>query len=153
LGTILAEFRLMNALGDYTATRDERYIRPTVEEPIFSDFEDPDYAAFFREAVRWIEAFEAGTLPPSEAAARIFCLADRYDFPALINSEGLRRAGWLKPGQSMSESNINLVRRSFRWALTSPHTRDLFGRFETLCRWCNHLPDPHLVDLSQAVQQ
>ncbi|HEV3279280.1 MAG TPA: tryptophan 7-halogenase [Terriglobia bacterium] len=153
LGTILAEFRLMNALGDYTETRDDRHIRPTVQEPVFSDFEDPDYAAFFREAVRWIEAFEAGTLPASEAAGHIFCLADQYEFPALINSEAMRRAGWLKPGQRMSESNINLVRRSFRWALTSPHTRDLFGRFETLCRWCNHRPDPHLADLSQLVQQ
>jgi FADH2 O2-dependent halogenase len=153
MGTILAEFRLMNALSDYTATQDERDVRPTVEEPVFSDFEDPDYAAFFRLAVQWIEDFEAGRLPAPEAAARIFELADQYEFPALLNSEALRRAGWLKPGQSMNETSIKLVRRGFRWALTSPHTRDLFGRFETLFRWCNHLPDPHLAHLTQATLQ
>jgi hypothetical protein len=35
----------------------------------------------------------------------------------------------------MSDSNFDLVRRSYRGAITNPDTHDLFGRFETLCRW------------------
>jgi len=144
LGTILAEFRLMNALNDYTKTRDERYLRSNIADPIFSDFEDPDYSAFFKQSVIWIEAFEAGSLSAADTAKRIFDHTGDFEFPVNITREAFERANWLKPGQRMSDSNVRLVRRSYRWALTNPNTRDLFGRFETLCRWAQHRPDPHL---------
>src|SRR5579863_2307662 len=146
LGTILAEFRLMNALNDYSRTRDEQYLKSEAKDPIFSDFEDPDYAVFFKQAVAWMEAFEAGSLSAQETAKRIFDYTGEFEFPVNITREAFERAGWLKPGQRMSEGNVKLVRRSYRWALTNPNTRDLFGRFETLCRWAQHQPDPHLVN-------
>jgi tetracycline 7-halogenase / FADH2 O2-dependent halogenase len=145
LGTILAEFRLMNALNDYTSSRDERCLKSEAKDPIFSDFEDPDYAVFFKQAVEWIEAFESGSLSAQETAKRIFDYTGEFEFPVNITREAFERAGWLKPGQRMSEGNVKLVRRSYRWALTNPNTRDLFGRFETLCRWAQHQPDPHLA--------
>ena len=54
------------------------------------------------------------------------------------------------PGQPMRASNVELVRRSYRWAMTNPDTHDLFGRFETLCRWAQRQPDPHVVKIPQA---
>jgi FADH2 O2-dependent halogenase len=153
LGTILAEFRLMNALNDYTRTRDEKCLASEAKDPIFSDFEDPDYGPFFRQSVEWIEAFEAGNLSAQETSKRIFDHTGDFEFPVNITREAFERAGWLKPGQRMSDGNVQLVRRSYRWALTNPYTRDLFGRFETLCRWAQHRPDPHLVKAVPEQQQ
>jgi tetracycline 7-halogenase / FADH2 O2-dependent halogenase len=150
LGTILAEFRLMNALNEYTKTRDENCLKPVAKEPIFSDFEDPDYAAFFRQAVEWIEAFEAGRLSARETEKKIFAHTEDYEFPVNITREAFERAGWLKPGQPMRDSNVGLVRRSYRWAMTNPDTHDLFGRFETLCRWAQQQSDPHVVKIPRA---
>jgi len=154
LGTILAEFRLMNALSEYTKTRDEQQLKPVAREPIFSDFEDPDYAAFFKQAVEWIEAFEAGRLSASETEKKIFGHTEDYEFPVTIGREAFQRAGWLKPGQQMRDNNFDLVRRSYRWAITNPDTHDLFGRFETLCRWATHRSDPLVTGVPQvAVEQ
>jgi hypothetical protein len=152
-GHILAEFRLMNALNDYTRTRDEKCLASEAKDPIFSDFEDPDYGPFFRQSVEWIEAFEAGNLSAQETSKRIFDHTGDFEFPVNITREAFERAGWLKPGQRMSDGNVQLVRRSYRWALTNPYTRDLFGRFETLCRWAQHRPDPHLVKAVAEQQQ
>lgn len=148
LGTILAEFRLMNALNEFTKTRDEKYLRSDIDHPIFSDYEDPDYATFFKQAVEWIEAYERKELSAAEASRRLFGHMEDFKFPVNITREAFQRAGWLKPGQNMSNNNVELVRRSYRWAITHPDTRDLFGRFETLCRWAQHQPDPHLAKAS-----
>jgi hypothetical protein len=75
----------------------------------------------------------------------------------MITREAFERAGWLKPGQNMTDANVELVRSTYRWAMTHPQTRDLFGRFETLCRWAQHQPDPHIakpaMPRSQATMQ
>ena len=152
LGTILAEFRLMNALNEYTQTRDEKYLRSEIDNPIFSDYEDPDYGIFFQQAVEWMEAYERGELGAAATSQRIFDHMEGFKFPVNITREAFQRAGWLKPGQNMSNNNVELVRRSYRWAMTNPNTRDLFGRFETLCRWAQRQPDPHLARSSTSQQ-
>jgi FADH2 O2-dependent halogenase len=157
LGTILAEFRLMNALNEYTKTRDEKYLKSQVKDPIFSDYEDPDYGEFFMNAVEWIEAYERRELSAAETSKRIFDHMAQFQFPVMITREAFERAGWLKPGQNMTDANVELVRSTYRWAMTHPQTRDLFGRFETLCRWAQHQPDPHIakpaMPRSQATMQ
>jgi FADH2 O2-dependent halogenase len=145
LGTVITEFRVMNALDDYTRTRDEKYLLGEASNPVFSNFEDPDYAPFFAAAVELIEAFEAGRLPASEAAKHIFDSANRYPFPVVIRRNAMCRAGWLKEGDYLTERDVEFTRKGFRWALTNPNTRDLFGNSETFFRWCAHRPDPHLV--------
>lgn len=145
LGTVITEFRVMNALGDYTTTRDEKYFHGETKRPVFSTHEDPDYAAFFRAAVEVIEAFEQQRVSAPDASKMIFNLADGYEFPVVIRRDAMIRAGWLKEGDQVSERDVEFTRRGFRWALTNPNTRDLFGSSETFFRWCARRPDPHLV--------
>ncbi len=145
LGTILTEFRIMNALTDYTRTRDERYLQAGATNPIFSNFEDPSYRDFFTQAVAVIEGYDAGRWPAAEAAQRIFDLTQAYPFPVLIREDSMHRAGWLKEGEVISPRNIEFARRGYRWAITNPHTRDLFGTSETFFRWRAQQADPHLL--------
>jgi len=56
LGTVNTEFRAMNALADFTATGDQKSLRGEALDPVFSDFEDPDYHSFFDRVVPMIEA-------------------------------------------------------------------------------------------------
>jgi FADH2 O2-dependent halogenase len=55
------------------------------------------------------------------------------------------RAGWIKEEDYVTERDVDYARRGFRWALTNPNTRDLFGSSATFFRWCAHRPDPHLA--------
>jgi len=145
LGTLITEFRAMNALADYTSTHDEQYISGGTQNPAFSNFEDPDYAAFFAGATELIEAFEAQKLSAPETAQRIFDLANHYPFPVVIRRDAMIRAGWIKGGDHLTDRDVDYARRGFRWALTDPRTRDLFGSSATFFRWCAHRPDPHLA--------
>lgn len=145
LGTLITEFRAMNALADYAGSRDEQYISGGTQNPAFSNFEDPDYAEFFAGATEVIESFEAQGLSAPEASRRIFELADRYPFPVVIRRDAMIRAGWIKESDYVTERDVGYARRGFRWALTHPHTRDLFGSSATFFRWCAHQPDPHLA--------
>lgn len=144
LGTILTEFRIMNALTDYTATRDERHLQGEAANPIFSNFEDPDYRAFFTRAVEVIESYDAGRLCAPDAAQHIFDLTQAYAFPVLIRHDAMHRAGWLRPGEEISPRNIQFARQGYRWAITNPQTRDLFGTAETFFRWRARQADPHV---------
>jgi len=145
LGTLITEFRAMNALADYTRTHDEQYISGGTQNPAFSNFEDPDYAAFFAAATELIEAFEAQKLSATETCKHIFDLANHYPFPVVIRRDAMLRAGWIKEGDYVTERDVDFARRGFRWALTHPDTRDLFGSSATFFRWCAHRPDPHLA--------
>jgi len=145
LGTVQTEFRLMNALAEYTASGDERHLLGEASDPIFSTFEDPDYGAFFADAVPLIEAFEAGTISATETSARIFEMTGQYEFPILLRSGSLAHAGWLKKGERISDRDVAFAREGFRWALSSPQTRDLCATIGNLFRWRAHSPDPHLV--------
>jgi tetracycline 7-halogenase / FADH2 O2-dependent halogenase len=145
VGTFLAEFRLMNGLGDYTTTRDQGCLAGDTRNPVFSEFEDPDYAAFFNRSAELAEAFEAGRISASEAATRIFDMTNEYEFPVMIRRDALVRAGWIKEADYMSERDLKYVRSGFRWALTTPKTRDVVSSSETFFRWCARRPDPHLV--------
>jgi tetracycline 7-halogenase / FADH2 O2-dependent halogenase len=145
LGTFLAEFHLMNGMSDYSRTGDPAYLNGTVRNPIFCSFEDPDYAAFFSYAVEAVEAFEAGRMSAADAAKRIFDLTDDYAFAVPIRKDALVRARWIKEEDQLSERDLGFVRRGFRWALTTPLTRDLVSSSENFFRWCAHRPDPHLV--------
>ncbi len=144
LGTFLAEFHLMNGMSDYTRTGDPAYLKGATKNPIFCDFEDPDYATFFRYSVEVVEAVEAGRLGAKDAAKRIFDLADSYAFPVPIRKDSLVRARWMKEEDQLTERDLGFVRRGFRWALTTPLTRDLVSSSATFFRWCAHRPDPHL---------
>ena len=62
-----------------------------------------------------------------------------------MHSSGAR---WVKEEDELSESGLGRVRRGFRWALTTPHTRDLVNSSQTFFRWCAHQPDPHLLALN-----
>src|SRR6266513_1109986 len=78
LGTFLAEFQLMNGMSDYTRTGDPSYLTGKTQNPVFCDFEDPDYAAFFKDSVEAVEAYEAGRMSSQAAAKRIFEMANEY---------------------------------------------------------------------------
>jgi FADH2 O2-dependent halogenase len=145
LGTFLAEFHLMNGMSDYSRTGDTSHLKGPIKNPIFCEFEDPDYKQFFLAAVEIVEAVEAGRLGAKEAASRIFDLAGSYAFQVPIRKDALVRARWVKEEDELSESGIGRVRRGFRWALTSPQTRDLVNSSQTFFRWCSHQPDPHLL--------
>ena len=148
LGTFLAEFHLMNGMSDYTRTGDPSYLIGKTQNPVFCDFEDPDYADFFRNSVEAAEAYEAGRLTSGDAAKRIFEMANEYAFPVPIRKDALVRAHWMKEEDQLTERDLGFVRRGFRWALTTPLTRDLVSSSATFFRWCAHRPDPHLgVDL------
>ncbi len=144
LGTFLAEFHLMNGMSDYTRTGDEAHLTGATNNPIFSSFEDPDYAAFFDYSVKAAEAVEAGTLGAEDAAQRIFDSADSYPFAVPLRRDSLVRAHWIKEGDKLSDRDLRFVRNGFRWALTTPLTRDLVSSSENFFRWCAHRPDPHL---------
>jgi tetracycline 7-halogenase / FADH2 O2-dependent halogenase len=150
IGTFLAEFRLMNALSDYSGNRVEKCLAGDTQNPVFSNFEDPDYAAFFARSVELVESVEAGLVSSSEAAKRIFDMTDEYEFPVLIRRDALIRAGWIKEGDYLIERDLKFVRSGFRWALTTPHTRDVVSSSQTFFRWCAHRPDPHLVEAAPA---
>jgi tetracycline 7-halogenase / FADH2 O2-dependent halogenase len=145
LGTFLAEFRLMNGISEYTDTRDDRCLHGGTANPVFSDFEDPDYGAFFARSVELVEAFETGRISASEATKRIFDMTSEYEFPVMIRRDGLIRAGWIKDQDYLTERDLKFVRGGLRWALTTPDTRDVVSSSQTFFRWCAHRPDPHLV--------
>jgi hypothetical protein len=135
----------MNGMSDFSRTGDPSYLNGTVKNPIFCTFEDPDYAAFFRDAVETVEAYEAGRLSAAEAAKRIFESTDDYEFAVPIRKDALVRARWVKEEDQLTERDLGFVRRGFRWALTTPLTRDVVSSSATFFRWCAHRPDPHLV--------
>ncbi len=153
LGTFLAEFHLMNGMSDYTRTGDLSHLKGPVKKPIFCEFEDPDYKEFFQAAVELVEAVEAGTLGAKKAADRIFESADRYAFPVPLRKDSLVRARWVKEEAEMTERGLGRVRRGFRWALTSPQTRDLVNSSQTFFRWCAHQPDPHLLSTNGSAKE
>ncbi|MEW5985065.1 MAG: tryptophan 7-halogenase [Chloroflexota bacterium] len=150
LGTILTEYRLMNALADYTTTRDPACLQGEANNPVFSEFEDPDYAVFFNRAAALMESFEAGwerspdQARAGETAEQIFALTGEYEFPVPLRREAMRRAGWLAEDKDISDRNIEAARRGYRWALTNPTSRDLFGNVHAFYRWRSQEPDPHL---------
>ncbi len=150
LGTFLAEFHLMNGMSDYTRTGDASHLKGATKNPVFCEFEDPDYKDFFKASVETVEAVEAGTLAPKEAAKRIFDLANGYAFPIPLRKDSLIRARWVREEDEMTERGLGRVRRGFRWALTSPMTRDLVNSSQTFFRWCAHQPDPHLMPANGA---
>lgn len=145
LGTFLAEFRLMNGLSDYTSNHEEKCLLGDTPNPVFSSFEDPDYAAFFARSAEQVEAFEAGRTSSSQAAKEIFDMATEYEFPVMIRRDALVRAGWIKEADHLTEKDLRFVRSGFRWALATPKTRDVVSSSETFFRWCARRPDPHLV--------
>jgi hypothetical protein len=95
-----------------------------------------------------VEAVEAGTLDAKDAASRIFKLADSYTFEVPIRKDALVRARWVREEDQLTERGLGRVRRGFRWALTTPLTRDLVNSSQTFFRWCAHQPDPHLPALN-----
>lgn len=150
LGTFLAEFHLMNGMSDYSRTGDASYLNGTVKNPVFCTFDDPDYAAFFSYSVEAVEAFEAGRMSAADATKRIFDLTDDYPFAVPIRKDALVRARWVKEEDQLSERDLGFVRRGFRWALTTPMTRDLVSSSENFFRWCAHRPDPHLTEVARS---
>jgi hypothetical protein len=134
----------MNGMSDYTRTSDPSYLIGKTQNPVFCDFEDPDYADFFRDSVEAAEAYEAGRLTSGDAAKRIFKMANEYAFPVPIRKDALVRAHWMKEEDQLTERELGFVGRGFRWALTTPLTRDLVSSSATFFRWCAHRPDPHL---------
>jgi len=143
-GTIPLEFRLMNSLADYTATRHDRYLSGGVADPLFSDFEDPDYAAFFGRAERILGGVGRGGLSATAAAMELFDLSKKYEFRLPMRRDAMERAGWLAGEDAMSERSTEFARSGYRWALSNPGTHDLFGSVETFYRWRARRSDPAL---------
>ncbi len=152
IGSFLAEYNLMKALSDYTATRDLDCLKGEVEDPLFSNFENADYAEFFTKSEHEVEAFERGEVSSTDAAKRIFGFMNEYEFLMPIHVEAMRRAGWVTPERGISERNLESLRQGYRWALANPTSRDLFGTITTFYRWRDRLPDPHLANSQVAVQ-
>ena len=126
----------MNGMSDYTRTGDASYLVGKTKNSIFCDFEDPDYAAFFKDSVEAVEAFEGGRMNSADAAKRIFDMANQYEFAVPIRKDALVRAHWMKEEDQLTERDLGFVRRGFRWALTTPLTRDVVSSSETFFRWC-----------------
>jgi len=135
----------MNALADYTATKDAAYLKGETISPIFSEFEDPDYAAFFNRAASLVAEFESGAISAGDAARRIFELTHEYDFVVPMRADAMRRARWLPAGEEISARNLEIAGRGVRWALTNPTSRDLFGTASNFYRWRARQSDPHLA--------
>ena len=144
LGTIITEFRLMNVLTDFTDSGDRRLLNGEAADPACSRHEDPDYAAFFRDACREMEYFEASRVNAAEVARRIFRLTRKYDMQVPIRRDAMRRAGWLRDGDELSDRNVSFARSGYRWAIANRDTRDLYGNSETFYRWRARQADPHL---------
>jgi len=144
LGTIITEFRLIQVLSDYTKTHDLQILKGEASNPVFSDFEDPDYAGFFLRACTLMGQFESGNSTAKETAAQVFSLTKDYEFPVLLTLEGMRRAGWLKDGDEVSDGTLEAARKGYRWALSNPTSRDLFGNVDTFYRWRARQGDPHV---------
>jgi FADH2 O2-dependent halogenase len=145
LGTILTEFRLMNAVSDYTASGDPADLEGEAKSPAFSEYEDPDYAAFFDRSVDAVDEFAAGRLSAADAAKRIFDSTADYEFPVVLRRSAMRRAGWLGESDVMSDRAVGFARTGYRWAITNPTTRDLYGNAETFFRWRVRRADPHVM--------
>ena len=133
-------------MSDYTRTGDPSYLNGHGQESDLLRFEDPDYAAFFKDAVEAVEALrsrphELLPTPPSESST----WTDDYAFAVPIRKDALVRARWMKEEDQLTERDLGFVRRGFRWALTTPLTRDVVSSSENFFRWCAHRPDPHLV--------
>jgi FADH2 O2-dependent halogenase len=152
LGTILAEFRIMNALTDFTGSHDLTDLAGESQTPVFSRYEDPDYAAFFELAWRELGRYQSGEQSAAAAARQIFSHTARFDFPVQIRRDAMRRAGWLSQKDVMSDRSVRFAREGYRWALTNPNSRDLFGCSDTLYRWRAKYDDPHLVPDGSQVQ-
>ena len=71
----------MNAMSDYTRTGDASYLVGKTKNAVFCDFEDPDYAAFFRDSVETVEAFEAGRISSADAAKRFLAWRTNMSLP------------------------------------------------------------------------
>lgn len=142
LGTILTEYRMMNALADEQVG----HFAAKPPDPIFSDYEDPDYAAFFHGVEPMIRSFEQRERSALDTSHAIFEYANTYRFPVPLRRDAMRRAGWLAQNEALSDHNLHIAREGYRWALTNPDSRDLFGRAETFFRWRAHLPDRHLIN-------
>lgn len=147
LGTILTEFRLMKVLDDQSA-RGDAALRGDAVDPVFSEYEDPDYARFFRRAVALMDEATARRRPAGEAAESLFALTGEYAFPVHLSVQAMRRAGWLGPDEKISDRSVRFAQEGYRWALANPTSRDLFGTSETLYRWRAKRADPHLVAAS-----
>ena len=80
----------------------------------------------------------------ADAAKHIFDMANQYEFAVPIRKDALVRAHWMKEEDQLTERDLGFVRRGFRWALTTPLTRDVVSSSETFFRWCARRPDPHL---------
>ena len=69
----------------------------------------------------------------------------REQLPDSDRKDALVRAHWMKGEDQLMERDLGFVRRGFRWALTTPMTRDVVSSSQTFFRWCAHRPDPHLM--------
>ena len=134
LATVPTEFRLANALAAYTRTRDPHHLSGEAPDPVFSDFEDPDYRAFFTRAVDLMNHYRAGTTPATATAHQILAAATHYEFPIPMTRAGLQQAGH-DTRHTPTEPTLAAMRSSFRWALTNPDCRDLFVTPLTCLRW------------------
>ncbi|MGV9674139.1 NAD(P)/FAD-dependent oxidoreductase [Nocardia sp. NPDC003482] len=144
LATVPTEFRIMNALAEYTRTRDPRQLSGESTDPVFSDFEDPDYRAFFDRAVGLLDDYRTGAAGAGETARTILAVADEYKFPIRITREALERSGHTVEIE-LSEAALAVARSGFRWALTNPDSRDMFLTPTTFTRWHARESDPHVV--------
>jgi tetracycline 7-halogenase / FADH2 O2-dependent halogenase len=143
LASVPTEFRIANTLAEYTRTHDPNHLAGEATDPAFSDFEDPDYQAFFTRAVDLMNRYRAGTTTAAETAHRIFATAAEYEFPIHMTREGLKHAGY-GTRHELSEQTLSAMRTGFRWALTNSDCRDLFVTPLTCLRWQSHRSDPHL---------
>jgi len=143
LGTIVTEFRIMNGLLDYTESQDDRDLHGGIDDPIFSDFEDPDYRALFETASSHLREYETGAQPVDETTAKLFELTGQYEIPVPIRRAAMKRAGWVT--ENMSDRSLRDAQNGYRWALTNPTTHDLFGCSETFFRWRSRVADPHVT--------
>lgn len=85
----------MNAMSDYTRTGDSSFLVGKTKNSIFCDFEDPDYAVFFKDSVEAVGVFEAGRITSADAAKRIFDMANQYELAVPIREDALVRAHWM----------------------------------------------------------
>ena len=144
LASIPSEIRMMNALAQYSASRNLADLTSEIAEPVCSMFEDPDYGAFFGRALDLLGDFRSGSSSNTETAKRILAAADDYPFTIPITRGGLARSAH-QFEIPLTDASLAVARSSLRWALTNPDCRDLLVNTRNVTRWLARKPDPHVV--------
>ncbi|MFH5255524.1 NAD(P)/FAD-dependent oxidoreductase [Burkholderia semiarida] len=121
VGTILGQFRLVQAHARFRASRDERDLDHLDDNPPYLGYLCADmegYYQLFNDAKAEVEAVSAGRKPAEEAAARIHALIDEREFAKPMFGFGYCITG-AKPQLNNSKYSLLPAMKLLHWTQTS----------------------------------